>query len=638
MKDVLVWTSRGFRSLAAQIETFYGKVKMLNRSELKGPRKEKDTGFLAEGGKALRKSEFELHCASIREMCRFLVLYLGHKMQDLGDDPIRERLAPRCVADIEAQQEDEATYTNAKLTALLQVRIGKRLASAMEGICLCMATQSIELACPKDFAQGVVALLDELDLHLDIGEEGRRRKSFYSAYMLPCFSRAIERGDLGSARSIQLLFPPDSRESPTVKRFVIDDYISTHQEEILQALTREAELLSGMFSRLIAARVARLPEMVEQRLEDFQGALLHFPLEPSIAGVDLELVRAVATVVYALLTWDYAVESSSNRHEVQALPRETTRSVFRSFAGCKKAAELLSALGPSSSSVSRCVMAAALSEKDRRSTEALAKFITYTNSQLVRALQTLASGEVAVSDILPECSAAFQAERLYKAATMEHERLPGVMVQYLPLLLEVGYHVVKNQEEFVLPEGLRIVHSSDLNCVRFWQAGIVGVGQKPYRHQLMCKFFDYVKRSRGQVPESARSLVFDSVADFAEEFAVKVQADLNSDEFIRGVSYVLGALLVSSAKPNEAAQIKIARALAKIFSSPRAQFLCGDASQLQEIKEAFHDFSKMVASQGLRYARESLFSHPAIRVLLQDIGLLARQSPLTLPDALQEGA
>jgi hypothetical protein len=634
MDDVLAWTRERLREIACQSQRHYQSCQKFEKQVSAGARAARGREILPKESAAALQSEFEQHCSSMYETCRFLLLYLDDKMKNLGQDPIRERLAPQCQGDRVAQSKDAACYENGRLREIVQKAVGGGLVSAMRRLCESMACKAVELKCSEKFAQGVVELLDELNLYLDVQDEGRFQKPFYAKYLIPCFQQAVERRDFESARAIRLLFPPDDRDAPTVKRFLVDDYIRAHREDLLNALAAEASTLSQMMDQPVRQKMLCLPAGVAQRLRSFQSALRHFPLEESISAVDVKLVGAVATVVYALLTWDAVVENTSQRAENDDHVGSMGPSPLRAFIGCRRAAELLATLG-SDSPAQRCTMTAVLSQTDLRPREALAEFIMHTNFQLVQALQALAAAKVTLNDILPECQAAFDADRMYRASPGQHDRLPEVMIRYFPPLLEVGYHILVHQEDMVPPEGLTVIRANDLNCVRSWQAGVVGDGHHPHRHHLMRKFFEFVQRNGGDVPLHARSLVLQSVAHFAEEFAVKVEKAVDEHEFVRGVSHVLSGFLISAQRLDPEQHIAIARSLARIFATPSAGFLCNSDEHRYAVVQSFKSLARVVKSHDLNETMGEFLKHPAIRALLQNVGILQRDKGSPLPDTFQ---
>lgn len=627
--DVLGWTNERLGYVARQVQKHHQSCKKFRKHEQKAAKDPEIERPMPHVSAALLQSEFEQYCATMLETCRFLLLYLDDKMQAIGAGPSRQQV----VGDGAARDTDSIDSQEVELLERIQKTIGRGLITAMRRLCESMACDSVELRCSEKFAQGVMELLDELHLYLD--DEGSSKSGFYKSHLLPVFRRAIERRDFASARAVRLLFPPDAREAPTVKRFLVDDYMQDRRDDILRALNDEASTLSQMLDVLIQRQTTHLPDNFTQRLKSFEGALRHFPLERSIATVDFELMRAVATVIYSLLAWDATVEAKEQRSADYNYTGEIAPSALRTFTGCRRASELLAVLG-ANSPAQRCVMGAVFSQCDRRAHEALAHFIIHTNFQLVQALQALASTQVTLSDILPECNAAFDAERLYRASPRERrDRLPEVLIRYLPPLLEVGYHILKSQEEFIPPEGLQVIHSSDLHCVRAWQAGIIGDGCDPYRHQLLRRFFDFVLQNGGDVPRHARSIVLESLAHFALEFALRVEKEIDPEEFKRGVSHVLSGFLICSEPLNVHSHLEMARALARIFVSKNARFLSEDDQHRFEIVESFQLLTKEAVAVGLPKAVERFLARPAIRILLQNVGLIQRERYSPLPDAFK---
>jgi hypothetical protein len=206
------------------------------------------------------------------------------------------------------------------------------------------------------------------------------------------------------------------------------------------------------------------------------------------------------------------------------------------------------------------------------------------------------------------------------------------MIRYFPPLLEVGYHILVRQEEMVPPEGLQVIRANDLNCVRSWQAGIVGKGHHPRRHELMRKFFDFVEQNGGDIPLDARSLVLESVAHFAWEFADKVETAVDRHEFVRGVSHVLTGFLIPARKISPEHHISIARSLARIFATPSAGFLCKGDTHRYAVVEGFKSLATSAESQEFNEVMEKFLNLPAIQALLQNVGILRREQQMNLPD------
>lgn len=634
MSDVIAWMDERFQGIsqhAAKQLQACKKLKKLGCGEGVEP---EEGGGRAIVSSSVIKSEFERCCANMLETCRFLSLYLDTRMKEVGDDPIRLEITQKRAGGKATQAKDTTDYEDARLRELVQKKIGKGVTSAMRKLCDCMASDRVELKCSERFAQGVVELLDELDLYLDAEDEGRTRNGFYYAHLLPCFRRAVRNLDFTSARAIRMIFPPDTREAPTVKRFLVDDYIEACRLEITEALVAEASGLAEVIGKVAERRLLCLPEAVEQRLRAFQGVLRHFPLERSIVNLDVELLGAVAVVVHALLVWDAVTETSQNTTEESSLG-DARSSGMHSFAGCRKAAELIATLSKIPAA-QRCIMRVVFASNDSRARDALADFIVHTNFELVRALQGIAASEVILSDVLSECHAAFDAERLYQAAKGERIGLPEGLVRYLPPLLDVGYRILKNQEDLIVPpEGLKVINANDLACVRSWQAGMIGEGRNPHRNVLMRRFFDFVRQHGGEVPNHARSLVFESLAHFALEFAEKVEVGVDSDEFVLGISHVLSGFLISSQRLEPEPRLDMARALLRIFLCPDAKILCEHEAQRLEIARELEVLVKTASVQGFDAVLENFLERPAIKSLFRNVGLAPLDRPLTLPDAFK---
>jgi hypothetical protein len=632
ISDLLIWMEGRFQGVAQQAAKQVQACKKIKKSGHSGGREPEEVRLRESSSSSVIKSEFERSCATMLETCRFLSLYLDTRMKEIGDDPIRLELSQRRAGGKAVHPKDGAAYEDAKVRELVQKKIGKGVTAAMRKLCDCMASDSVDLVCSERFAQGVVELLDELDLYLDAEDEGRTRHGFYYAHLLPCFRRAIRNHDFTSARAIRMIFPPDTREAPTVKRFLVDDYIEACRLEITDALVEETTDLARVIDKVGARRLLCLPVAAEQRLRSFQGVLRHFPLERSIANLDLELLGTVAVVVRALISWDSEVEA---REDAVGESRAVTEpvSTMHAFAGCRKAAELLAALNKSPAA-QRCIMKAVFASSQPLVRQTLADFIVHTNFELVRALQAIASSKVILSDILPECHAAFDADRLYRAAHGEHLHLPEVLIRYLPPLLDVGYRILKNQEDLIVPpEGLQVVNANDLACVRSWQAGIIGEGRNPHRSVLMRRFFEFVQQNGGEVPNHARSLVFESLAHFALEFAEQVELGVDSAEFVRGISHVLSGFLISSQRMEPEPRLDMARALMRIFACPVANILCDNEAHRLEIAKELEGLVKTGSVQDFDAVLGHFLKRPAISSLFKNVGLAPLDKPLTLPDA-----